>query len=291
MSILDLPSDVLFHIFKRLDAEGLRACARTCQAFSTYLQQPKVWRLLILARFGPTVEVEEEEGLVDIRRRYARLGRSRVRAKDLSIIHGPSPGSYHWQWVDEGEKGDSERINTVVKLNTVSWMDVSAMFYGVPAGRYRARWRMRLYISNVGMYNVKFGIAVPRGRARVEVDPWRKEEPTWSDVFDTYPPSYRDEETEAEKEKRKQAEARRKARQLDTEEVVDSQSLTYVFQDLLPGPGPEPSSTFASVPARDWCIHDLACTLVLPRTFQDVRLDIVNLDWYDKHGLVSSLVL
>ncbi|RKP12902.1 hypothetical protein BJ684DRAFT_16655, partial [Piptocephalis cylindrospora] len=117
MSLTDLPSDILFNILKRLDAKGLCACAGTCQILRRYLQQINVWKLLLLFRFGPDVEVEEEEGLVDIRRRYLRLGRSRVGARGLGIIHGPDSESYYWVWKqdNEGSNGEVAYVNDVIR--------------------------------------------------------------------------------------------------------------------------------------------------------------------------------
>ncbi|KAF9582932.1 hypothetical protein BGW38_010568 [Lunasporangiospora selenospora] len=68
---------------------------------------------------------------------YKHYSKTLLPARDISIHH---IGNRYWVMADSKQSQFSE----VAELKSVWWMDVSAMFYGVPPGKYKVQWRVSL---------------------------------------------------------------------------------------------------------------------------------------------------
>ncbi|KAF9185475.1 hypothetical protein BGZ51_002648 [Haplosporangium sp. Z 767] len=86
-----------------------------------------------------------KERLIELYKQYSRMT---IPAEDMSICH---MGDRYWIMVDNRRSS----FGKLAQLKSVWWMDVAAMFYGVPPGRYKAQWRMKL-TSDAPVINSEF---------------------------------------------------------------------------------------------------------------------------------------
>ncbi|KAI8359538.1 hypothetical protein B0O80DRAFT_233196 [Mortierella sp. GBAus27b] len=69
-------------------------------------------------------------------------------AEDMFICH---MGDRYWRMIDSG----SSTFGRIAQLQSVWWMDVAAVFYGVPKGRYKIQWRLKV-TSDAPIINTDF---------------------------------------------------------------------------------------------------------------------------------------
>lgn len=58
-------------------------------------------------------------------------------AEDMMIAH---MGNQFWRMITSSES----KYGKLAELASVWWMDVIAVFYGVPPGRYKVQWRVKV---------------------------------------------------------------------------------------------------------------------------------------------------
>ncbi|KAF9544255.1 hypothetical protein EC957_012301 [Mortierella hygrophila] len=75
-----------------------------------------------------------KEMLIDI---YKQLSRMTLPAEDMIIAH---MGNQFWRMITSSES----KYGKLAELASVWWMDVIAIFYGVPPGRYKVQWRLKV---------------------------------------------------------------------------------------------------------------------------------------------------
>ncbi|KAG0231710.1 hypothetical protein BGW42_008662 [Actinomortierella wolfii] len=85
------------------------------------------------------------EVLLELYQKYSRLV---IPAEEMSICH---MGDRYWVMHESG----LSRFGKIASLHSVWWLDVFAVFHGVPQGRYRVRWRMKV-TSNGPVVGTKF---------------------------------------------------------------------------------------------------------------------------------------
>ncbi len=69
-------------------------------------------------------------------------------AEDMAICH---MGDRYWIMIDSA----SSSYGKLAELRSVWWMDVVAVFYGVPPGRYKVQWRVKV-TSDAPVVNSEF---------------------------------------------------------------------------------------------------------------------------------------
>ena len=85
-----------------------------------------------------------------------------VPALDLCIIH---MGRMYWEMI---ERSDSI-YGRMAELHGVWWLDVSAVFYGVPRGRYRIQWNLVLANSSPIMNTEFRAVSIDRSEVTLLV--------------------------------------------------------------------------------------------------------------------------
>ncbi|KAG0221796.1 hypothetical protein BGX31_009559 [Mortierella sp. GBA43] len=80
-----------------------------------------------------------KELLIELYKRYS---------EDMFICH---MGDRYWRMIDSG----SSTFGRIAQLQSVWWMDVAAVFYGVPKGRYKIQWRLKV-TSDAPIINTDF---------------------------------------------------------------------------------------------------------------------------------------
>ncbi|KAG0278077.1 hypothetical protein BGZ95_004782 [Linnemannia exigua] len=86
-----------------------------------------------------------KEMLIDM---YKQMSRLTLPAEDMMIAH---MGNQFWRMIASGES----RYGRLAELASVWWMDVVAVFYGVPPGRYKVQWRVKV-TSDAPIVNTEF---------------------------------------------------------------------------------------------------------------------------------------
>ena len=69
-------------------------------------------------------------------------------AEDMAICH---MGDQFWRMISSEES----RFGKLAELASVWWMDVVAVLYGVPPGRYKIQWRVKI-TSDRPVVNTEF---------------------------------------------------------------------------------------------------------------------------------------
>ncbi|KAG0265659.1 hypothetical protein BG011_004258 [Mortierella polycephala] len=86
-----------------------------------------------------------KERLIELYKQYSRMT---IPAEDMSICH---MGDRYWTMVESRRSA----FGKLAQLKSVWWMDIAAVFYGVPPGRYKAQWRIKL-TSDAPVINSEF---------------------------------------------------------------------------------------------------------------------------------------
>ncbi|KAF9978429.1 hypothetical protein BGZ73_002325 [Actinomortierella ambigua] len=94
--------------------------------------------------FNRTADIPLET-LLELYQKYSRMV---LPADDMAICH---MGDRYWVM----EPTSQSRFGRVATLRSVWWLDVHTVFYGVPQGRYRLRWRLKV-TSNGPVVHTKF---------------------------------------------------------------------------------------------------------------------------------------
>ncbi|KAG0376934.1 hypothetical protein BGX24_006976 [Mortierella sp. AD032] len=79
---------------------------------------------------------------------YERLSRMMLPAEDMMIAH---MGNQFWRMITSEES----KYGRLAELASVWWMDVVAVFHGVPPGRYKVQWRVKI-TSDAPVVNTEF---------------------------------------------------------------------------------------------------------------------------------------
>jgi hypothetical protein len=69
-------------------------------------------------------------------------------AEDMLICH---MGDRYWRMIDS----ENSKFGRLAQLQSVWWMDVIAIFKGVPPGRYKVQWRLKV-TSDAPIINTDF---------------------------------------------------------------------------------------------------------------------------------------
>ncbi|KAF9952893.1 hypothetical protein BGZ72_005852 [Mortierella alpina] len=85
------------------------------------------------------------ELLIELYKHYSRMT---LPAEDMAICH---MGDRYWIMIDSA----SSSYGKLAELRSVWWMDVVAVFYGVPPGRYKVQWRVKV-TSDAPVVNSEF---------------------------------------------------------------------------------------------------------------------------------------
>ncbi|KAF9358615.1 hypothetical protein BGX26_001307 [Mortierella sp. AD094] len=91
-----------------------------------------------------TTEVSKDV-LIELYRQYSRMT---LPAEDMQICH---MGDRYWKMVESR----SSTFGRLAQLQSVWWMDVVAVFRGVPPGRYKVQWRVKV-TSDAPIVNSEF---------------------------------------------------------------------------------------------------------------------------------------
>ncbi|KAF9104734.1 hypothetical protein BGX27_009972 [Mortierella sp. AM989] len=91
-----------------------------------------------------TTEVSKEL-LIELYRQYSRMT---LPAEDMIICH---MGDRYWKMIESR----SSSFGKIAQLQSVWWMDVVAVFRGVPPGRYKVQWRVKV-TSEASIVNSEF---------------------------------------------------------------------------------------------------------------------------------------
>ncbi|KAF9985380.1 hypothetical protein BGZ75_003052 [Mortierella antarctica] len=86
-----------------------------------------------------------KELLIELYQHYSRMT---LPAEDMAICH---MGDRYWIMIDSA----SSSYGKLAELRSVWWMDVVAVFYGVPPGRYKVQWRVKV-TSDAPVVNSEF---------------------------------------------------------------------------------------------------------------------------------------
>ncbi|KAF9146237.1 hypothetical protein BG015_011653 [Linnemannia schmuckeri] len=86
-----------------------------------------------------------KEMLIDM---YKQLSRMTLPAEDMMIAH---MGNQFWRMITSSES----KYGKLAELASVWWMDVVAVFVGVPPGRYKVQWRVKV-TSDAPVVNTEF---------------------------------------------------------------------------------------------------------------------------------------
>ncbi|KAF9085891.1 hypothetical protein BGX23_009315 [Mortierella sp. AD031] len=86
-----------------------------------------------------------KEMLVDM---YKQLSRMTLPAEDMMIAH---MGDQFWRMISS----DESQFGKLAELASVWWMDVAAVVFGVPPGRYKVQWRVKV-TSDGPVVNTEF---------------------------------------------------------------------------------------------------------------------------------------
>lgn len=73
-------------------------------------------------------------------------------AEDMQICH---MGDRYWRMIDS----ESSEFGRLAQLQSVWWMDVVAVFKGVPPGRYKVQWRLKV-TSDAPIINTDFKVVI-----------------------------------------------------------------------------------------------------------------------------------
>ncbi|KAF8953727.1 hypothetical protein BGZ52_004560 [Haplosporangium bisporale] len=95
-----------------------------------------------------TTEVSKDD-LVALYEKYARVI---LPAEDMDICH---MGDRYWKMIEHR----SSLFGKLAELRSVWWMDVAAVFHGVPPGRYRIQWRLSV-TSDAPVVNSEFRVVL-----------------------------------------------------------------------------------------------------------------------------------
>ncbi|KAF9915007.1 hypothetical protein BX616_007117 [Lobosporangium transversale] len=87
--------------------------------------------------------------LIELYKYYSRVV---LPAEDLYICH---LGDQYWKIVESS----SSEFGKLAQLSSVWWMDVQGVFYGVPPGRYKVQWRVKV-TSDAPIINSEFRAAL-----------------------------------------------------------------------------------------------------------------------------------
>ncbi|KAI9249735.1 hypothetical protein BDA99DRAFT_523503 [Phascolomyces articulosus] len=147
-SIQDIPREILYLIFVWLtgaDIENIGKCSRTLQLL---IQDDYMWNAMTKVRF-PRLYEETLNEMRDGRENKPLCWRDIYMVKDenrlsaaehMVITHIKLP---YWRIVHSNES----LYGATAKLHSVCWFDVRGLIEGVPPGKYRVQWRMRLSLS------------------------------------------------------------------------------------------------------------------------------------------------
>ncbi|KAG0329021.1 hypothetical protein BGZ99_003651 [Dissophora globulifera] len=91
-----------------------------------------------------TTEVSKEL-LIELYKKYSRMT---LPSAEMDICH---MGDRYWKMVES----TSSKFGRLAQLQSVWWMDVALAFYGVPPGRYKVQWRIRV-TSDAPIINSEF---------------------------------------------------------------------------------------------------------------------------------------
>ncbi|KAF8940211.1 hypothetical protein EDD21DRAFT_414755 [Dissophora ornata] len=194
-SLSDLPLEILCYIALILPSREFSRLLQTCRLLYDALNSHWIWQQRFVSRFGmgrlpsstesETFASGEDAGISgtqiapgpdensqlnsvgdismqELIRLYRHYMRMVIPAQDLGIVHGDNDS--YWKII----KRSDSIYGRMAGLLHVWWLDVSAVFYGVPRGRYRIQWRFEMG-NSTPIINTEF-------RA-VAVD--KKEIPSW----------------------------------------------------------------------------------------------------------------
>ncbi|KAK3805879.1 MAG: hypothetical protein J3Q66DRAFT_359901 [Benniella sp.] len=86
-----------------------------------------------------------KELLIELYKQYSRMT---LPAEDMLICH---MGDRYWRMIDS----ENSKFGRLAQLQSVWWMDVIAIFKGVPPGRYKVQWRLKV-TSDAPIINTDF---------------------------------------------------------------------------------------------------------------------------------------
>ncbi|KAG2228323.1 hypothetical protein INT45_011115 [Circinella minor] len=147
----DTPQEILYLILTWVtgtDIENISKCSRTLQSI---IRDEYLWSVMSKTRFPrlyeeAILEINDQDDNNNVFQKNPISWRDIYMSKDDSqlsaaqhmvIIHNTLP---YWEIISTTES----IYGAKAKLNSVCWFDVRGIMEGVPQGKYRIQWRMRL---------------------------------------------------------------------------------------------------------------------------------------------------
>lgn len=146
-SLLALPRDVqqivCQHLFVAADLHSVEVCNRGCQQM---VNQPALWQSLLVQRFGQLTvdqlfQTTTHLTVLDLKKKYVQLSRQIIPATEMQAVH-LAKANTRTQYLVHMAMADCT-YGSVLRLQKVCWLDISASFQGVLPGEYQVLWRTR----------------------------------------------------------------------------------------------------------------------------------------------------
>ncbi|KAI7860989.1 hypothetical protein BDC45DRAFT_493264 [Circinella umbellata] len=165
------PREILYSILTwvtGIDIENISKCSQTLQSI---IQDEYLWSSMTKTRFPrlyeeAILEINDkedkgsQENSISWRKIYMLKDNSQLSAGDgMFIVHNRYP---YWKIISTHES----IYGATARLNHVWWFDVRGVMEGVPQGKYRIQWRMRLSFTarDIGSLDFK-AFSVPRKKS------------------------------------------------------------------------------------------------------------------------------
>ncbi|KAI9492118.1 hypothetical protein BDB00DRAFT_462166 [Zychaea mexicana] len=198
----DIPREILHLVFIWLTGTDIANIGKSSRTLQLLVQDDYLWSVMTKVRF-PRIYKETLQEINDCRNDqsgndsnssmsaicwrdiYMAKDESRLSAaKNMHITHIKLP---YWRIVHTNES----IYGATAKLHSVCWFDVNGVIEGVPPGRYRVQWRMRLSLSARWNEPLDFTASViPKKKMSAKEEQKKKEEEEEAVLSYTTPPEF-----------------------------------------------------------------------------------------------------
>ncbi|DBA75504.1 TPA: hypothetical protein ACH3X1_010755 [Trebouxia sp. C0004] len=127
------------------DLHSLELCSRGCHQM---VNRPALWQSLLVQRFGQLMadqmlQTTSHLSVLELKQTYVQLSRQIIPAPEMQAVHLAEANTRtDPQYLVHMAMADST-FGSVLRLQSVCWLDISASFQGVLPGEYQVLWRTR----------------------------------------------------------------------------------------------------------------------------------------------------
>ncbi|KAF9346589.1 hypothetical protein BGX26_001883 [Mortierella sp. AD094] len=138
-SLIELPTEIISQIALELPCREFSRFIQTSKFLYESLNQQWAWHQRFVRRFGSQCLLKDIQEPSQDSSSTCNISMDKLKEmyNHYCIVH---LDGNHWRL---GERAGST-FNPVAELHGVWWLDASAVFYGVPQGRYRIQWNCEM---------------------------------------------------------------------------------------------------------------------------------------------------